>query len=63
MAKTSHKFLKSLNLLYNMLMKTLEKWTKPKINLIGSASRLIKDIDVDGTSDANFPNNLQSDGV
>ena len=38
-------------------------WEQPEIKEIGDAVNIIQDIDVDGTGDAGFPNNLQSDGV
>ncbi len=38
-------------------------WEKPEFKEIGDATKIIKDIDVDGSSDAGFPNNLNSDGI
>ena len=48
---------------YCLKMETSKEWQKPNISEIGDAKDLIKDIDVDGTGDANFPGNLASDGV
>ena len=37
-------------------------WEKPELNLIGDAEDLIKSVDVDGTGDFPFVNNLASSG-
>jgi hypothetical protein len=44
-------------------MEKLNTWKKPEFKEIGDATKIIKDIDVDGTSDAGFPANLNSDGL
>ena len=36
------------------------EWTKPLITEIGSADQLIQRVDVDGTGDGLFPQNLTS---
>ena len=35
-------------------------WEKPEIETIGETNDLIKNVDVDGTGDSIFPNNLAS---
>lgn len=37
-----------------------KNWNTPKIELLGDAQELIKNIDVDGAGDSIFPNNLAS---
>ena len=37
-----------------------KNWNTPKIELLGDAQELIKNIDVDGSGDSFFPNNLAS---
>ncbi len=37
------------------------EWTKPLITEIGSADQLIQRVDVDGTGDGLFPQNLTSE--
>ena len=37
-----------------------KNWTIPEIELLGDAQELIKNVDVDGTGDSVFPNNLAS---
>ena len=48
---------------YSISMSKNKVWEQPEIKEIGDAVNIIQDIDVDGTGDAGFPNNLQSDGV
>lgn len=51
-----------INRTFPVIMQIMSEnnWTTPEIELLGDAQELIKNVDVDGSGDSFFPNNLAS---